>query len=50
MYKSFNMDSMQVCSVKSEDLKRGGLVKNRILTIIIITKIGINRIGEHNLH
>lgn len=35
-----------------EDLKRKGFVKDRILAmiVIIITKIGINRTGKHNLH
>lgn len=55
MYKSFSMDSMwgRFCSIECEDLKeRKGLVKDRILTmiVIIITKIGINRTGKHNLH
>lgn len=55
MYKSFSMDSMwgSFCSIECEDLKeRKGLVKDRILTmiVIIITKIGINRTGKHNLH
>lgn len=55
MYKSFSMDSMwgSFCSIEYEDLKeRKGLVKDKILTliVIIITKIGINRTGKHNLH
>lgn len=53
MYQSFSMDSMcgRFCSIECEDLKRKGL-KDRILTmiVIIITKIGINRTGKHNLH
>lgn len=41
------------CSFESEDWKeREGFVKDRIHTmiVIIITKIGINRTGKHNLH
>lgn len=40
------------CSIKSEDFRRKGLFKDRILTmiVIIITKIGINSTGKRNLH
>lgn len=48
------MDSIRerFCSIESEDFKRKGPFKDRIITmiVIIITKIGIDSTGKHNLH
>lgn len=46
------MDSIRerFCSIESEDFKRKGPFKDRIITMIVITKIGIDSTGKHNLH
>lgn len=50
MYKSFNI--WAVCEDVFVLTERKGLAKDIIVTmiVIIITKLGINRTGKHNLH